>query len=112
MTADLFWEKWRTATQQHTRVHLPLTPRATEAPGLMDLCEMGADADLELALERFFTLTPKERASMNVKAYTLGFLRMALPMIMAEQQQDDAERAKFLDGLHDTKRNNGESVRT
>jgi hypothetical protein len=100
MTADLFWQKWRQATQQHTRVHLPLTPRATEAPVLMDLCEMGADADLELALERFFTLTPKERAAMNVKAFTLGFLRMALPMLMAEQQQDETERNKFLDSLN------------
>jgi hypothetical protein len=100
MTADLFWEKWRQATQQHTRVHLPLTPRATEAPVLMDLCEMGADADLELALERFFTMTAKERTACNVKAYTLGYLRMALPMIMAEQQQDDTERNKFLDKLN------------
>jgi hypothetical protein len=111
MTAEAFWNRWRTATQQHTRVHLPLTPRATETPVLMDLCEMGADADLELALERFFTLTPKERSAYNVKAFTLGFLRMALPMLMAEQQQDETEKQKFLDALGGTKRNDDESVR-
>jgi hypothetical protein len=97
MTVEAFWNRWRTATQQHTRVHLPLTPRATEAPVLMDLCEMGTDADLAVALERFFTMTAKERTACNVKAYTLGYLRMALPMIMAEQQQDDTEKQKFLE---------------
>jgi hypothetical protein len=42
-------------------------------------------------------MTAKERTACNVKAYTLGYLRMALPMLMAEQQQGDTEKQKFLD---------------
>jgi hypothetical protein len=45
-------------------------------------------------------MTAKERTACNVKAYTLGYLRMALPMLMAEQQQDETEKQKFLDSLN------------
>jgi hypothetical protein len=67
----------------------------------MDIAEMVPDdADLAAVVETFLTMPPKEQQRHNVKAFTLGYLRMALPMLMAEQVQQQAESQKFLDRLN------------
>jgi hypothetical protein len=100
MTADLFWEKWRTALQQRG-LTLPLTPKAREMPILMELSEMADTDTLTAALSRYMALTNAERRKMHgAEIVTLAWFRTCLPTLLAEQQQDDTEKQKFLDKLN------------
>lgn len=103
MTPDAFWNHWRDAVKKQSqgRLCLPLTYRVTELPAIVDIAEMVPnDADLAAVVETFLTMPQKEQQRHNVKAFTLGYLRMALPMLMAEHVNEQAEGQKFLDRLN------------
>ena len=101
MTPADFWDLWRVQVKAHTRTSLPLTYRVTELPIILDIAEMVEDdAALKATLTTFLTMTEKQRQAHNVKAYTLGFFRLTLPMLMAEHVSEQAEGQKFLDRLN------------
>jgi hypothetical protein len=85
----------------HTRYLPHLCPTSFEAGILLDiLSSVEDDIDLTRCLERFLTMNQKDRSAYGVKALTIGFWRMSLPLLMAEGKEDDTERAKFLDSLN------------
>ncbi len=101
MTADVFWELWRVASKARCDLTLPLMCRAKETPTVVDICDMCED-DLKLAnvMHRYLDLTTKERKEFQGGSLliTVGWFKTCLPALMQEQQQDETERAKFLNG--------------
>ena len=77
-----FWAEWRRAIFNATQVSLTAEPKAGEIPVLVELLAMASEADLLRGLDRFTGLSSEQARSLNIKALSLGYFRMALPRLL------------------------------
>jgi len=102
--AERLWERWRALLLETRTMRLPLTPRASDLPKLIEAVELVPDeADLLQRLDRFMRLTADQQKTLNVKAITPGYFVMALPQLVETPDANDAAGQQWLKAHeHDT----------
>lgn len=97
---DLTWRFWREAHQRQSGVILRNAATVLEFQKLSEFCGMVPDASTRGALIiDFLALSEKDAKALNVKAKTLGYLVMSVPMLLERRStSEDAELAKFVAG--------------
>jgi hypothetical protein len=78
-----FWNCWRSANYKTTGLTLPETMKRRERQECAEIVAMLADDDLlARAVWYFHKLAFEDAATLNIKAKSLGYFRMALPRLL------------------------------
>lgn len=80
---DWFWSEWRRLMKQTRGVDLKNTPKPTDFPVVLDICDMVSDDGRLLeALEKFMTMPQAQADKLSVKVMSPATFRMALPKLL------------------------------